>query len=57
MRSQEEVPGEVLEEGRSPRVLRSKGSKVQGSQVPRYLKLKFKYELDSKEGPSCLIIS
>ena len=27
-----------------------KGSKVQGSQGPRYLKLTFKYELDSKEG-------
>ena len=32
---------------------RSKGPKVQGSQVPRYLEVKFKYELDSKEGPSC----
>ena len=29
---------------------------VQESQGPRYLKLKFKYELDSKEGPSCYII-
>ena len=38
----------------SPRVPRSKGSKVQGSQGPRYLKVTFKYELDSKEGPSCL---
>ena len=45
---------EVLEEGRGPRVQRSKGSKVQGSQGPRYLKLTFKYELVSKEGPSCL---
>ena len=44
---------EVLEEGRGPRVPRSKGSKVPGSQGPRYLKLTFKYELDSKEGPSC----
>ena len=44
---------EVLEEGRGPRVPRSKGSKVQGSQEQRYLKLTFKYELDSKEGPSC----
>ena len=25
---------------------------VPGSQGPRYLKLTFKYELDSKEGPS-----
>ena len=38
---------EVLEEGRGPRVPRSQG--------PRYLKVIFKYELDSKEGPSCLI--
>ena len=45
---------EVLEEGRGPRVARSKGSKVKGSQELRYLKLTFKYELDSKEGPSCL---
>ena len=43
----------MLEEGRGPRVPRSKGSKVQGSQGPGYLKLIFKYELDSKEGPSC----
>ena len=41
---------EVLEEGLGPRVPRSKGSKVQGSQGPRYLKLTFKYKLDSKEG-------
>ena len=26
--------------------------KVQGFQGPRYLKVTFKYELDSKEGPS-----
>ena len=48
---------EVLEEGRCqrvPRVPRSRGPKVPGSQGPRYLKLTFKYELDSKEGPSCL---
>ena len=31
---------EVLEEGRGPRVLRSKGSKVQGSQVPRVQRTK-----------------
>ena len=43
----------VLEEGRGPRVQRSNGSKYQGSQGPRYLKLTFKYELSSKEGPSC----
>ena len=41
----------------SPRVPRSKGSKVQGSQGPRYLKVTFKYELDSKEGPSCYMNS
>ena len=46
---------EVLEEGRGPRVPRSKGSKVPGSQGPGYLKLTFKYKLDSKEGPSCLL--
>ena len=44
---------EVLEEGGGPRVPRSKGSKFQGSQGPRYLNVTFKYELDSKEGPSC----
>ena len=44
---------EVLEEGRGQRIPMSKGSKVQGSHGPRYLKLTFKYELDSKEGPSC----
>ena len=44
---------DVLEEGRGPRVPRSRGPKVPGSQGPRYLKLTFKHELDSKEGPSC----
>ena len=44
---------EVLAEGRGSGVPRSKGPKVQGSQGPLYLKLTFKYELDSKEGPSC----
>ena len=44
---------EVVEEERGPKVLRSKGPQVQGSQGPRYLKVTFKYELDSKEGPSC----
>ena len=43
---------EVLEEGRGPRVS-PKVQGVHGSQGPRYLKLTFKYELDSKEGPSC----
>ena len=45
---------EVLEEWRGPRVPRSTRSKVQGSQGPRYLKLRFKRKFDSKEGPSCL---
>ena len=40
---------EVVEEERGPR-----GPKVPRSQGPRYLKVTFKYELDSKEGPSCL---
>ena len=31
----------------------TKGPKVQGSHGPIYLKVTFKYELDSKEGPSC----
>ena len=43
---------------------RSKSPKVQGFQVPgvprsqgsRHLKLTFKYELDSEEGPSCLVL-
>ena len=39
----EEVRGRECRRG--PRVPRSKG--------PRYLKLIFKYNLDSKEGPSC----
>ena len=30
----------------------SKSPKVTGSQGPRYLKVKFKYKIDSKEGPS-----
>ena len=32
----------------------SEGPRVPGSK--RYLKVIFKYELDSKEGPSCLIL-
>ena len=49
---------EVVEEGRgqkieSPRVQRSQGLMVQGSLGLRYLKVIFKYELDSREGPSC----
>ena len=30
----------------------SQGPRVPGSKEPRYLKVTFKYELDSKEGPS-----
>ena len=36
-----------------PQIQRSKGSKFPGSKGPRYLKVLWKYELDSKEGPSC----
>ena len=39
-----------MEEGRDPKVPQSKSPKVQG---PRYLKVTFKYELDSTEGTSC----
>ena len=35
----------------------SQHPKVQGSQGPRYLNVIFKYELDSKEGPSCFALS
>ena len=45
-----------MEEGRGPRVPRSSGPKDPESQGPRYLKVTFKYELDSKEGPSCLLL-
>ena len=44
---------EMVVEGRGPKVQECKGSKVQGSQGPIYLKVTFKYELDYKEGPSC----
>ena len=54
----------MVEEERGPKVLKSKGQEVQASQgrtVPRsqgptYLRVTFKYELDSKEGPSCFVI-
>ena len=46
---------EEVQESKGPRVPRSRGPKVPGSKEPRYLKLTFKYELDSKEGPSCFI--
>ena len=39
-----------MEEGRGPKVQESEGPRSKG---PRYLKVTFKYELDSKEGPSC----
>ena len=44
---------EEVQESQGPRVPRSRGPKVPGSKGPGYLKLTFKYELDSKEGPSC----
>ena len=44
----------VVEGGRGPKVLKSKSPKVLGSQGSRYLKVSFKYKLDSKEGPSCI---
>ena len=45
---------EEVQESQGPRVPRSRGPKVPGSQGPGYLKVTFKYELDSKEGLSCL---
>ena len=41
---------------KSPKVQGLQGPGVPGSQGPRYLKLTFKHELDSKEGPSCLVV-
>ena len=38
---------------RREEVQESQGPEVLGSQGPRYLKVTLKYELDSKEGPSC----
>ena len=46
---------EVMEEERGPKVHDSQGPRVQRSQGPRYLKVTFKYKLDSKEGPSCFL--
>ena len=53
-RRSEDVRGrrEEVQESQGPG---SKGSKFQVSQVPRYLKVKFKYKLDSKEGTSCFV--
>ena len=48
---------EEVQESQGPRVPRSRGPKVPGSQGSRYLKLTFKYELDSKEGPSCFNVN
>ena len=39
---------EMMEDGKGP-----KSPKVKGSEGPRYLKVTFKYKLDSKDGPSC----
>ena len=47
---------EEVQESQGPRVPRYKGPKVPGSQGLGYLKLTFKYELDTKEGPSCQIL-
>ena len=47
---------EKVQESQGSRVPRSRGPKVPGSQGQRYLKLTFKYKLDYKEGPSCLIL-
>ena len=44
---------EELQESQGPRVPKSRGPKVPGSKGLRYLKVTFKFELDSKEGPSC----
>ena len=46
---------EEVQESQGLMVPRSRGPKVPGSQGPIYLKLKFKYELDYKEGPSCFL--
>ena len=37
------------------KIQESQGPKVQGSHGPSCLKVTFKYELDSKEGPSCYL--
>ena len=44
-----------ISKGHKARVPRYKGPKIQWSQGPQYLKVTFKYKLDSKEGQSCLI--
>ena len=44
----------MVEDGQGPKVPKSMSPKGQGTQGPRYLKVTFEYELDSKEGPSWL---
>ena len=59
----QKVESPKVQESQGPRVQRSMGLMVPGSQGlmvqkskgPRYLKVIFKYELDSEEGPSCFI--
>ena len=49
-----------MKKSKSPKVQAFQGPggpKVPKTQGPRYLKLTFKYELDSKEGPSCLLFN
>ena len=48
-----EVRGSMWRWWRREKVPKSKSPKVKGSEGPSYLKVTFKYELDSKEGPSC----
>ena len=43
----------MVEEGTGPKVLKSKSLKGPGSQGPRYRKVTFKEDLDTKKGPSC----
>ena len=49
------VSGSMWRWWRREKVPKSKGPKVKGSEGPRYLKVTFKYKLDSKEGPSCYL--
>ena len=52
-RRQEDVRGNMRRWWRREEVQESQGPGVPWSHGPRYLKVTFKYELDSKEGPSC----
>ena len=47
--------GPKVHGSQGPLVPRSMGPKVHGFKGPRNLKFTFKYELDSKEGPSCFL--